>query len=304
MRPGRVKAAPLHHSATRAVRPYPVDAVGALACPHCGARLETDDTAFRCLEGHAFDIARQGYVALLAARSRTDTADNAEMVAHREQFLGAGHYAPIAEAVAEIVAGRASAPDLPPAGPVLEIGAGTGYYLRAVLDAAGPSAAGIALDASRYAARRAAADRRTVSIVADAWSALPVRDDSIGTVLSIFAPRDPAEVSRVMTAGGVLVAVTPRSAHLGELRARLRMVTVDEGKSDRLVEKFAGLLRPIGQREMTLEVRLGHRDIAGLVGMGPSARHLSPGELDEQITALPEVLTVTAAVTISTFVQP
>jgi 23S rRNA (guanine745-N1)-methyltransferase len=131
-----------------------------------------------------------------------------------------------------------------------------------------------------------------------------VRDGAIGTVLSIFAPRDPAEVARVMAVGGVLVAVTPRSAHLGELRARLTMVTVDDGKADRLVEKFEGLLRPAGQQEVTFELRLGHRDVAGLVGMGPSARHLSSADLERQIRALPDELIVTAAVTISTFVQP
>ncbi len=301
MEPGRVRAAPLHHPAHPAGRPYPAAAVAALACPHCGERLDPDDAAFGCPQGHAFDIARQGYVALLTPRSRTDSADSAEMVAARETFLGAGHYAPIAAAVADAI-GRAVA--VQPAAVVLEVGAGTGYYLRAALDAAGSSAAGLALDSSRYAARRAAADPRTVSVVADGWARLPLRDAAVAAVASIFAPRNPVEIARVMAGGATLIAVTPQPAHLRELRDRLTMLTVDDGKAERLVEKFHGLLQPSGHRDLTFEVRLGHRDIAALVGMGPSARHISAADLADQIGGLPTECTVTSAVTVSTFIKP
>lgn len=306
MKPGRVRAAPLHHPVQRAGRQYPAAAVAALACPHCGDQLEPDGAsdatvgaAFRCPQGHTFDIARQGYVALLTSRSRTDSADSSEMVAARESFLGAGHYAPIASALAAAVQGAVE--DTDPV--VLEVGAGTGYYLRAALDAAGPSAAGLALDSSRYAARRAAADVRTISMVADAWSVLPLRDASVAAVSSVFAPRNPAEIARLLTPGGAFVAVTPRPAHLAELRERLTMVAVDDGKVEQLVEKFDGLLQPSGHQELTFELRLGHADVAALVGMGPSARHVSTAELAGQIRELPAMTSVTAAVSVSTFTK-
>ena len=63
------------------------------------------------------------------------------MVAARADFLAAGHYAPLTAAV--VAAAGA------PAGPVLDVGAGTGTHLAAVLDAA-PAAVGVALDISRY----------------------------------------------------------------------------------------------------------------------------------------------------------
>lgn len=310
MRPGRVRPAPLRHPVQRPGRRYPVAAVAALACPHCGDHLDadgaSDDTAgaaFRCSRGHTFDIARQGYVALLTPRSRTDSADSPEMVAAREEFLGAGHYEPIASAVASTVA-AAVQPPVGEAGPViLEVGAGTGYYLRAVLDAAGPSAAGLALDSSRYAARRAAADSRTISVVADAWATLPLRDGSVAAVTSVFAPRNPPEIARVLAGGATFVAITPQPAHLAELRDRLTMLTVDDGKAERLVEKFDGLLRPTGHRDVTFDLVLGHPDVAALVGMGPSARHVSVAELADQIQMLPTALQVTVAVTVSTFTK-
>ena len=307
MRPGRVRAAPLHHPVRRAGRQYPAAALATLACPHCADRLESDEATFRCPQGHSFDIARQGYVALLTPRSRTDSADSAEMVAAREAFLGAGHYAPVASAVAAAVAVAIGAAEWRSAGidgpVVLEIGAGTGYYLRAALEAADPPAVGLALDSSRYAARRAAADPRTVSVVADAWAALPLLDRSVAAVTSIFAPRNPAEIARVMRTGATFVAVTPRPAHLRQLRDRLTMVTVDEGKAELLSQKFDGLLRPADQHAVTFDLGLGHADVAALVGMGPSARHVSSADLADQVRALPATTTVTVAVTVSTFVR-
>lgn len=312
MKPGRVRAAPLHHPVQRAGRQYPAPAVAALACPHCGEGLDADQAsdattgaAFRCPRGHTFDIARQGYVALLTPQSRTDSADSGEMVAARDRFLGAGHYAPIAAAVASAIDSAVSvqSPDRGAGPVVLEVGAGTGYYLRAALDAAGPAAAGLALDSSRYAARRAAADSRSISVVADAWAALPLRDRSVAAVTSVFAPRNPAEIARVLADGATFVAVTPQPAHLGELRDRLTMLTVDEGKAGRLVEKFDGLLRPAGHRDVTFPLLLDHADVAALVGMGPSARHVSAAELTGQIRALPTALSVTVSVTVSTFTK-
>ena len=55
----------------------------------------------RCANGHSFDVARQGYVTLMPGAAKAGTADTAEMVADRAAFLGAGHYAPLASALAE-----------------------------------------------------------------------------------------------------------------------------------------------------------------------------------------------------------
>ena len=295
-RSGLVRAAALHHPAHPRAHRYPAEAVEALRCPHCASHILPHDGLFDCPNGHVFDIARQGYVALLGAGARTDTGDSADMVVARAEFLAAGHYRPIASAVGAAMAGCR--------GPFLEIGAGTGYYLAAVLDAAaldsaGSAVAGIALDSSKYAARRAATDDRVVSVVADAWSALPVQDDSIAAVLSVFAPRSPAEIIRVLAPGGLLVAVTPQPGHLAQLRDRVTMLAVDEGKAQKLAESFTGSLGRIAADNIEFDLTLDHAAVSALVRMGPTARHLSTAELAAQIEGLPPELTVTAAVTVS-----
>ena len=271
-----------------------------LACPHCAHSLNrAGGGTVGCANGHRFDVARQGYLSLLSSRSRTDTGDSADMVQARVAFLGAGHYRPIADEVAARVA----------EGPVLEIGAGTGYYLGVALDglrgngfgAAVDAAVGIALDASRYAARRAAANPAIGSIVADAWSRLPVLDGAVSAVLSVFAPRDPAEIARVLAPDGRLIVVTPEPGHLAEIRSAVGLLEVDPGKSGRLDDAFTGLLRPIDRRQVHAGIQLSRSDIAALVRMGPAARHISPEQIQKSVTELAEITTVTMAVTVSVF---
>lgn len=64
-----------------------------LKCPLDQHALQLDADCLRCEGGHAFDIARQGYVNLLGAadkRSR-DPGDGKEMVTARRDFLSDGY---------------------------------------------------------------------------------------------------------------------------------------------------------------------------------------------------------------------
>ncbi|MTD17065.1 methyltransferase domain-containing protein [Nakamurella sp. YIM 132087] len=275
----------------------PPRALAALACPHCGEPLAEVENAgaLGCPQGHRFDLARQGYVSLLGPRSRTDTGDSVDMVQARVDFLAAGGYAPIAGVLADLVSG-ALAWHLSGPGLILEIGSGTGHYLSAALDAV-PGAVGIALDASKPAAKRAAADPRVCSVVADAWAPLPVRDASVDVVTSVFAPRVPAEIARVLAPGGSLIAVLPDPAHLAELRGPLGLLEVDEGKVDRLAAAVPGALVEVERVPVRFPLALDPAASSALVRMGPAARHLSPAEIAERVAALPDPVSATAAVT-------
>ncbi|HEY1457167.1 MAG TPA: hypothetical protein VGF15_01505, partial [Solirubrobacteraceae bacterium] len=75
----------------------PLDAwAGRLRCPNCGATLIHGERVLSCVNGHSFDIAREGRVALVPPRRKIAAGDTPAMVLARDTFLGAGHYAPIA----------------------------------------------------------------------------------------------------------------------------------------------------------------------------------------------------------------
>jgi 23S rRNA (guanine745-N1)-methyltransferase len=275
------------------------DVVGFLACPQCGAGLARAGPVLRCPAGHAFDIARQGYVSLLPPGGRAPAGDSAPMVAARADFLAAGHYGSLARELA--AAARAAVTGTGAPGCVLEVGAGTGYYLAAVLDAL-PDRAGLALDASKFALRRAArAHPRIGAAAADAWRRLPVADGAAAAVLDVFAPRNGAELRRVLHPAGRLLVVTPGRGHLAELGGPLGLLSVDPRKEERLAGTVGPYFQLLEQRPHAAALQLDHRDVAAAVGMGPSARHADPAVLAARIRELPAPVPVTLSVTLSVF---
>ncbi|MFC5667765.1 putative RNA methyltransferase [Kitasatospora misakiensis] len=278
-----------------------------LACPHCAQPLTLDGRALRCPGGHSHDIAKQGYVSLLAGDAHTGTGDTADMVAARGDFLAAGHYRPIADALAEAAtaagpvaeAGTVAAGG--PGGLVVDLGAGTGHYLAHVLDAL-PGRPGAALDISKFALRRAAkAHPRIGAVVCDAWRPLPLLDGSAGLVLNVFAPRNGPEIRRVLRPGGTLLLVSPTARHLRELVTALGLLSVDEEKQRRIDEKLGPYLAPAGRREVEFTMRLSAEDVRTVVGMGPSAWHTDPARLAERLAELPDPVEVTASVTVAAY---
>ncbi|WP_405004570.1 methyltransferase domain-containing protein [Kitasatospora purpeofusca] len=282
-----------------------------LACPHCARPLTLDGRTLRCPGGHSHDLAKQGYVSLLAGDAHTGTGDTADMVAARDDFLAAGHYRPIADALAQAAvaavaeADAADGDDGPgsdgPGRLVADLGAGTGHYLAHVLDAL-PGRPGAALDISKYALRRAArAHPRIGAVVCDAWRPLPLLDASAGLVLNVFAPRNGPEIRRVLRPGGTLLLVSPTARHLRELVATLGLLSVDEEKQRRIDEKLGPYLTPAGRREVEFTVRLSAEDVRTVVGMGPNAWHTDPARLAERLAALPDPVEVTASVTVAAY---
>ncbi|MEU4509226.1 putative RNA methyltransferase [Nonomuraea wenchangensis] len=306
------------------------DIVEFLVCPVCRADMRLDERALRCADGHAFDVARQGYVSLLVGSRAPGTADSAEMVAARAAFLDAGHYAPLAAAVAEAVranvagehepitetndgsrlkayrgagmeagrglgqaegpeSGRDSADGRRAGGrsaPVIvDAGAGTGHYLAAALNAVNDGI-GMAFDVSKHAVRRAArVHPRAGAFVADVWKPLPIRDGVADVVIDVFAPRNGPEFGRILRPGGVAVVVTPAAEHLSPLVGELGLLSVDEEKERRVARGMEGFVRA-GRRTVAFDMELDAGGIAQVVGMGPSAWHTDPAELDARIAAL------------------
>jgi 23S rRNA (guanine745-N1)-methyltransferase len=259
-----------------------------LRCPICFAELTPtgQHLALGCEAGHRFDVNKRGYVTLLPPRTRV-TGDVDAMLADRAALLATGAYAPIAAAVTR--AARRSRPSR-----VVDVGCGTGYYLRHVLEHL-PGSSGLALDLSPAAVRRATtANERVEGLVADAWHPLPVRDERADVVLNVFAPHNSTEFHRILKPGGRAIVVVPRADHLGELREPTGMLGVPDDKARQLRERLAGHFTPDGTDSVRYEVALTPARAQQLVGMGPSAHHRhrprEPGGLPAHATVSVDVL--------------
>ena len=245
-----------------------ITSFNALACPLDGKPLHSDRTAWRCANGHGFDIASQGHTNLLPVQNKRsrDPGDSKEMVACRRRFLNAGYYQPIAEA-----ARRAMVADTVPTATIrcLDAGCGEGYYLRQ-LAAPGEEArqlALIGLDISKWAVLSAAKQERRIAWVVGSNANLPVLPRTLDRVLCMFGFPVYAEFSRVLKSGGQLVQVDAGSDHLRELREIIYPVLKAERPGEMAVPPGFSLVLTESVRYST-EIK-GQEAIADLLAMTP-----------------------------------
>ncbi len=152
---------------------------------------------------------------------------------------------------------------------------------------------------SRSTRRAARAHSRVGAVVCDTWHRLPVHTGSAALVLDVFAPRNGAEIARVLHRDGALVLVAPTDRHLAELVEVLGLLTVDSRKRERLDAALGPHLKLVRSEVCEFTMTLDHAAVTALVQMGPSARHADPAELHERITNLSGLTTATASVQVS-----
>lgn len=274
--------------------------IDVLADPADGSALSGADDFTRLVSesGHSYDVAKQGYVTLASGAGLKHKGDDADMVTARETYLSKGHFAPFVEAVTGAIQNaldNAISQEDVPEPTLLEVGAGTGYYLSHTLDSIDGSR-GVGLDISPHAARHLAkCHPRVGAVIADVWQNLPIRDESINAISVVFAPRNPAEFQRILAPGGQVIVLTPQAGHLDELREPLGILGVEEGKVERMYDQAEGFLEQAADPvNLAFPIQLDKESIAAQVAMSPSARHISAEELAARMEALPQTMSVTA----------
>ena len=244
-----------------------------LACPFCHMALQQVGAALKCENGHSFDNAKEGYVNLLAQKR---TGDTKEMLKARRSFLESGFYAPLSDAINELV--QTHLPDAPEPLHILDAGCGEGYYLDRLQSAlpSQPDACYIGLDVSKEAIRMAAKRYpQLFFVVADVKQRLVLADNTFHTILNIFAPRNPAEFARVTAPGGILIVVIPAPQHLLSLRTALGLLSIEEQKQQNVKEQFTSHFEPVASFNIAYSLRLNREQIEQVVMMTPNYWHLS-----------------------------
>lgn len=255
----------------------------ALVCPVCGAALALEGTSLRCAAGHSFDVARQGYVNLLAGGHRNQNYDRASFE-NRRQVFASGIYDGIADTLCEVVAELAA--DRIAAGGegrlrVLDAGCGEGHFARAVAARTGARvwAFDISKDSVQLAAGADAGDG-VVWFVADLAS-IPVADGAVDCVLDVFSPAHYGEFRRVLAPGGHLVKVVPTENHLHELRERAAgQLARGDYSNERVVEHLEDSCELVGRRRVSRTQGLETSELDALVAMTPLLFHVDRAAID------------------------
>ena len=257
---------------------------GLLRCPICRLDLAAAAGALACRNRHSFDLAREGYVNLLAGGRRrpAEGGDRPGQLKHRAAFLEAGHFDFIAAAMLSHLQQIAALPT-DRSWRVLDAGSGTGHHLARIAADLGAPVVGLGLDIAADAARRAA--RRWPGLafaVVDLWADWPVHDAALDLVISIFAPKNFAETARVLRPGGCVALVYPRPGHLAELGQRYALMRHHQHKARSYAEAVSRMIGPPTVIRLVRRTLLDPAAVRDAVLMGPDARHIAPSVLDAE----------------------
>ena len=207
-----------------------------LACTvrSCGRPLTRQDRRVTCPAGHAFDVARSGYLSLMQPQDRRSRipGDSNESVAARARLLEAG----IGRAALDAIV--AAAPTNMPRPVAVDLGCGSGELLGAL--GATRDLCGIGIDLATAAVERAARRYPALTwIAANADRRLPLLDASVHLVLSLNGRRNPDECARVLVPGGALMVGVPAADDLIELRAEVQGEGVARERAEAVVAAHA-----------------------------------------------------------------
>lgn len=220
-------------------------------CPSCANELLLNNKVWSCINGHSFDVAKEGYVNLLLAQHKNSKqpGDNKQMVNGRRAFLEQGFYQPLADAISNIFKQHLATLKEQTQLSFFDAGCGEGYYMDQVSQACQQDDVQIAfsgLDISKFAVQKAAKKYPQNHFAVASTFQLPLENNSHDAVLQIFAPSSELEVLRVLKSNGIWITVNPAANHLYEFKQALY---------DKPVEHKAELVTPQGF-ELTEQINL------------------------------------------------
>ncbi|MFP6808909.1 MAG: methyltransferase domain-containing protein [Pseudomonadales bacterium] len=194
-------------------------------CPICSDTFVDFDKTYRCVNGHAFDRAKEGYVNLLPVgmKNSKEPGDTRLAVTARHEFLNLGHYQPIAAKLSSIIGEHFASREENIV--MLDSGCGEGYYLEQ-LQQDNHKLLALGFDISKPAIQLAAKKRAGCHFFVASAKTLPVAEQSVDVILNCFSPFF-ASNSALLRKGGLVIFVNGAEKHLIEMRQQLYAENVE-----------------------------------------------------------------------------
>lgn len=187
-------------------------------CPLCKEQMRIIHAqSLVCGNQHCFDLAKQGYVNLLARAGRTKY--DQKIFEYRRVISKGGLFNPLHAALSEIIRSQ-----LPNNGPVslLDAGCGEGSHLNRIQmeinqKNTNPLLA-VGIDISKEGIGYAAAEyANAIWCVADIANC-PFADQQFDFILNILSPANYSEFKRLIADNGLVIKAVPEQSYLKELR--------------------------------------------------------------------------------------
>lgn len=236
-----------------------------IICPKCKEALISQNKSLKCVNGHCFDIAKEGYANLLLAnKSGEFIGDSKDMAKSRRNFLSAGYYDVLAEEILNIITSFGVSSPF-----ICDVCCGEGYY-SSFLAHKIPKSTVCGFDISKEMIKLAAKRKSGASYYVANMTSLPLENECADFVLHLFAPFNESEISRIMKKSGRLISVSPGEKHLLSLKKVLYDNTyLNEENS----LKTSNLIL-CGQKKISNKIKLlSQEDILALFKMTPYYYH-------------------------------
>lgn len=184
-----------------------------IICPVCKNALIKSNNSLRCDKGHCFDIAREGYVNLLAGNHKAGESigDNKDMALSRKKFLEKGYFSPLAEKIAELIAKHGKE-----APTVCDICCGEGWYSNEILKKL--PCRMLCFDLSKEMVRLASKRKNGADFFVANLASIPIADKSVDIGFHLFAPFHDKEFSRILKDDGIIITAVAGENHLFEMK--------------------------------------------------------------------------------------
>lgn len=274
-------------------------------CPICQSLLQPAIDSWHCdgslnakQTSHSFDVARQGYVNLLAVQQKKSKApgDSQQSIQARQRFLQAGHYQPLQTLICQQIKSLLNNKREDEKLNWLDIGCGEGYYTQAIAQVAdGAMDKLIAADISKPAVlelakvtkaaqrlwsqvelgNRGCDSSATIYPLVTSAASLPITAQSITGISSIFSPILPAAFAKVLQSRGYLIIAKPDIGHLASVRAAL-FDEVREHDSDKFLVELAPYFDLLETHHVSTAFSLSTIELADLLTMTPYAYRAQP----------------------------
>jgi 23S rRNA (guanine745-N1)-methyltransferase len=250
----------------------------------CSHPLVLSENGLSCAAGHHFDQAKEGYWNLTQPQDKKslNPGDNRDAVIARHRWLERGHAAGL------ITSLRSWIPDSSSQSSsirILDLGCGDGTFGPSLFPDRAANFCGI--DLSKPAIKLAAKRWPEATwVLANADRGLPIADNSLDIVMSLFGRRPVAEISRILNPGGLCIVAVPGEEDLIELREQLQKEGKRRNRVDAIIEemKSNGLVC-VEQKQWQTQIEIGPDEIADALAMTYRAGRRSEQSLVASIDA-------------------